>query len=381
VYNFVTLYQIKGNSLDISLVILSAGNSTRFKSVTKKQWIRVKNDPLWKFVADRLNNFYNFKETIITANKNETKLYKLLSDYKIVEGGTSRQESLKKALENINTKYVLVTDVARACVTKKMIKKLIKEAKNFDCVVPYLPVVDTVIYKNHTIDRNEVKLIQTPQLSKTKILKKALKTNQQFTDDSSAIKNIGGKIGYVLGDEKAKKITFKGDEKLKCLKPASKLIFTGNGYDIHQFTQNKKMVLCGVEIESNFGFLAHSDGDVAIHSIIDALLGAAGYGDIGEFFPDNDPSFKNADSKKLLKYVVNLLETTGYEIVNIDVTIIAQTPKLSPYKKEMKKSIQNLTKCKNINIKATTNEKLDSIGEKKAIAVISNANIKFKEEK
>jgi 2-C-methyl-D-erythritol 4-phosphate cytidylyltransferase/2-C-methyl-D-erythritol 2,4-cyclodiphosphate synthase len=366
--------------LDISLIILSAGNSTRFKSVTKKQWIRIKDKPLWKFVADRLNKFYSFKKTIISANEKEKKLYELLSDYHIIEGGDSRQKSLKNAISKIKTKYVLVTDVARACITKEMVQRLIEKANDFDCVVPYLPVVDTVIYKNDTINRDEVKLIQTPQLSKTEILKKALETNQEFTDDSSAIKSIGGKIGYILGDEKAKKITFKGDEKLECLKPANNYIFSGNGYDIHQFSKNKKMVLCGVEIKSDFGFLAHSDGDVAIHSIIDALLGAAGYGDIGEFFPDNDEKFKNADSKELLKYVVNLLESTGYEIINIDVTIIAQTPKLSPYKKEMKKSIQNLTKCNHVNIKATTNEKLDSIGEKKAIAVISNANIKFKED-
>jgi len=366
--------------LDISLVILSAGQSTRFKSVTKKQWIRVEEKPLWKFVADRLNDFYSFKETIITANENEIKLYELLSDYRIVKGGKSRQESLKNAIYNVNTKYVLVTDVARACVTKEMINRLITNIEEVDCVVPYLKAVDTIVYDNKTIDREKVKLIQTPQLSKTEILKKALQTNQEFTDDSSAIKNIGGKIKYVLGDEKAKKITFKGDEKLDCLKPASSLIFSGNGYDIHQFEKNKKMYLCGIEIKSDFGFLAHSDGDVAIHSIIDALLGAAGYGDIGEFFPDNDPTFKNVDSKKLLKYVVNLLETTGYEIVNIDVTIIAETPKLSPYKKDMKKSIQKLTKCNHINIKATTNEKLDAIGEKKGVAVISNANIKFKEE-
>jgi len=366
--------------LDISLIVLSAGNSTRFESVTKKQWIRVENNPLWKFVADRLNNFYSFKETIITANENETKLYELLSDYKIVAGGNTRQQSLKNAISQVNTKYVLVTDVARACVTKEMITRLIEGIDYFDCVVPYLPVVDTVVYKDETIDRNEVKLIQTPQLSKTTILKKALEQNQEFTDDSSAIKNIGGKINYVLGDIKAKKITFKGDEELDCLKPASNYIFTGNGYDIHQFEENKKMYLCGIEIDSEFGFKAHSDGDVAIHSIIDSLLGAAGYGDIGEFFPDNDPAFKGIDSKELLKYVVNLLETTGYEIINIDVTIIAQTPKLSPYKKDMKKSIEKLTNCDNINIKATTNEKLDSIGEKKGIAVISNANIKFKED-
>jgi len=365
--------------LDITLVILSAGNSTRFNSVTKKQWLRIDTKPLWKFVADRFNSFYNFKETIITANENDIKLYNLLSDYTIIKGGNTRQLSLKNAISKVNTKYVLVTDVARACVPKEMILELINNIKN-DCIVPYLKPVDTVVYGNETINRDEVKLIQTPQLSLTETLKKALETNKEYTDDSTAIKAIGGKIDYIKGSKEATKITFKGDEKLPCLKPTSKLIFSGNGYDIHQFEDNKKMVLCGVEIESDFGFKAHSDGDVAIHSIIDALLGGAGYGDIGEFFPDNDPKFKGADSKELLKYVVNLLESTGYEIVNIDITIIAQTPKLSPYKKEMKNSIKKLTKCENINIKATTNEKLDAIGNKKGIAVISNANIKFKEE-
>jgi len=366
--------------LDITLVVLSAGNSTRFESVTKKQWLRIDTKPLWKFVADRLNSFYDFKETIITANENDIKLYNLLSDYTIIKGGETRQLSLKNAISQVNTKYVLVTDVARACIPKKMILDLIENINDNDCIVPYLKPVDTVVYGNETINRDEVKLIQTPQLSITDTLKKALNTDIEYTDDSSAIKAIGGKVSYILGSEEAKKITFKGDEKLSCLKPTSKLIFSGNGYDIHQFEKNKKMILCGVEIESSFGFKAHSDGDVAIHSIIDALLGAAGYGDIGEFFPDNDPTFKGIDSKKLLTNIINLLHTTGYEVINIDITIIAQTPKLSKYKKEMKKMIQKLTKCENINIKATTNEKLDSIGQKKAIAVISNANIKFKEE-
>ena len=365
--------------MDITLVILSAGNSTRFNSVTKKQWLRIDTKPLWKFVADRLNSFYNFCDTIITANEDEIKLYELLSDYKITKGGNTRQQSLKNALSLVNSEYVLVTDVARACIPQKLVLDLVNNIDGFDCVVPYLKPVDTVVYKNSTINRDEVLLIQTPQLSKTKTLKEAIK-NGDFTDDRGAIEAIGGEINYILGSEEAKKITFKGDEKLPCLKATSKLIFSGNGYDIHQFENNKKMYLCGVEVESEFGFKAHSDGDVAIHSLIDALLGACGYGDIGEFFPDNDPKYKGVDSKKLLKYVVNLIEKTGFEIVNIDITIIAQTPKLSPYKKEMKNSIINLTNCQNVNIKATTNEKLDSIGEKKAIAVIANANVKFKEE-
>jgi len=367
--------------LDITLVVLSAGNSTRFNSVTKKQWLRVNNKPLWKFVADRLNSFYEFKDTIITANENDVKLYELLSNYNIIKGGDTRQISLKNAINQVTTKYVLVTDVARACVPQKVIINLINHIETNDCIVPYLKPVDTVVYEENTIDRNKVKLIQTPQLSLTNTLKKALNTNIEYTDDSTAIKAIGGKVVYIEGSEESKKITFKGDEKLPCLKPNKPYIFSGNGYDIHQFEDNKKMVLCGVEIDSPFGFKAHSDGDVAIHSVIDALLGAAGYSDIGEFFPDNDPTFKGADSKELLKYVVNLLESTGFEIINIDITIIAQTPKLSPYKKEMKQTISKLTHCENINIKATTNEKLDAIGQKQGIAVISNANITYKEEK
>ena len=179
---------------------------------------------------------------------------------------------------------------------------------------------------------------------------------------------------------KSQKLTYIDDlNKLKCLKPAPKDIFIGTGYDIHPFEANKKMFLGGVHIKSDIGFKAHSDGDVLIHSLIDAILGAAQAGDIGEFFPDNDPKYKGIDSKKLLKYVVNLIEKTGFEVVNIDITIIAQTPKLSPYKKEMKNSLKQLTNCENINIKATTNEKMGFIGRGEGIAVISTATLKYKD--
>ena len=365
---------------DISLIILSAGDSTRFNSNTKKQWLRVENSPLWKYVADRFNSFFNFKETIITANSKDIRLYNKLSNYKIVSGGLSRQESLKNAIRKATGKYVLVTDVARACVTKKMVLDLIENKDGFDCVVPFLNVVDTVVYQNNTINRDEVKLIQTPQLSKKESLIKSLDSDEEFTDDSSALKAIGGKINYILGDIQAKKLTFQEDlNSLKCLKKPNQYILSGNGFDVHQFENNRKMFLCGVEIDVDYGFKAHSDGDVAIHSIIDSLLGASGYGDIGEFFPDTDMKYKNADSKKLLTEVVNVLNYTGLKIINIDVTIIAQKPKLLNYKDKMIKKIKKLTKCENVNIKATTSEKLGFTGRGEGVAVISNANIIQKE--
>jgi 2-C-methyl-D-erythritol 4-phosphate cytidylyltransferase/2-C-methyl-D-erythritol 2,4-cyclodiphosphate synthase len=181
--------------LDVTLVILSAGSSTRFNSTIKKQWIRVGTKPLWKFVADRFNQFYNFKQTIITANKDDVKLYKLLSDYHIVQGGQTRHHSLKNAIAQVDTDYLLVTDVARACVSKDIVINLIKNIKDNDCVVPYLTPVDTIVYKTTTIDRDDVKLIQTPQLSKTSTLKKALEVGE-FTDDRGAIEAINGKIKF-----------------------------------------------------------------------------------------------------------------------------------------------------------------------------------------
>jgi 2-C-methyl-D-erythritol 4-phosphate cytidylyltransferase/2-C-methyl-D-erythritol 2,4-cyclodiphosphate synthase len=139
------------------------------------------------------------------------------------------------------------------------------------------------------------------------------------------------------------------------------------------------MFLGGVNIDSSFGFKAHSDGDILIHSIIDALLGACGAGDIGEFFPDTDKKYKNADSKLLLKYIVEFINNVGFEIVNIDLTILAEVPKINPYKIQIKTTMAkllNIPKYK-INIKATTSEKMGFIGRKEGVAVLSTANLKY----
>jgi len=362
--------------LDVTLIILSAGNSTRFSYKVKKQWIRIGKKPLWLFVADRFNELFNFKNTIITANPKEVRLYEKLSDYKIVSGDRERQLSLKNALNYVESEYVLISDVARACIDKEILNRLF--SKEADCVVPFTKPVDTVVYENKTIDRNKVKLIQTPQLSKTELLKKALETEKLFTDERAAIEEIGGKIEYIQGSESLKKITYFKDLNLPCLTPPSKDILVGNGYDTHKFKENKKMILGGVEIDAPYGFKAHSDGDVVIHSLIDALLGAAGFGDIGEFFPDNDEKYKNANSVELLKEVLDILTKTGFEIINADISIIAEKPKLKDYKTKIQR---NLTKILNapVNIKATTNEKMGFIGRREGVAVISTATLKYKD--
>lgn len=366
---------------DVSLIVLCAGTSSRFDLQTKKQWLRVGNEPLWVFVTKKLCSYYSFDKVVLTSHIEELNyMQNFTDDYKIVAGGDSRQESMKNALEHIDSKYVMITDVARACIPKEVIERIIGAKNEADCVVPYINVSDTVVYESDTINRDSVKLIQTPQLSKTECLKEALNTKDDFTDDSSAIKAIGGKISYVLGDIKAKKLTFNQDIKdIPCLKKPSNNFFTGIGFDIHPFEDDKEMFLGGVHIDSPFGFKAHSDGDVLIHSVIDALLGAIGAGDIGEFFPDTDQKYKNVDSKELLKYIVAFLHKVGYEIINVDLTIIAQKPKINPYKTEIKSTMAKLLNIEKpfINIKATTAEKLGFVGRGEGVAVKSIATVKY----
>ncbi len=365
---------------DLTLIILSAGDSTRFNSHVKKQWIRIGSDPLWKFVSKRFTDYIDFNDVIITATPNEINYMKKNSNHTFVKGGKSRQESLKNALLYVKTSYVLVTDVARACVPLDMITRIIDSKEFADIVVPYLSVTDTVVYNEQTIDRDKVKLIQTPQLSKTDILKKALDQKEIFTDDSSAIKSIGGTIFYTNGSTKAKKITTYDDIKaLECLSEPKNSTFVGTGFDVHQFCKDKQMYLGGVKIKSEFGFLAHSDGDVALHALIDAILGAIGAGDIGELFPDTDNRYKDLDSKVMLKEVVKFVKNVGYEISNVDITILAQTPRLSTYKDRMRVVIASILECEPIfvNIKATTTEKLGFIGREEGVAVEAVASLNY----
>lgn len=368
---------------DVTLVVLCAGNSTRFENVCKKQWLRVENEPLWLNVTSRLNSYSNFKKTIVVSHEDELRyMQNFNDDFLYVKGGETRQNSIKNALNFVDTKYVMISDVARACISKDMIDRILELKDKATCVVPVLGVSDTVIYEKNTINRDEVKLIQTPQLSLTDVLKKALDTNIEFTDESSAIKNSGYEISYVKGCVKAKKLTFLDDlDEIPCLKSPSKNFFTGFGFDLHSFEDNKPMFLGGVELPYSYGFKAHSDGDVLIHSLIDALLGAIGAGDIGEFFPDTDERFKNIDSKKLLEYIVRFVKNVGYEIVNVDIIIIAEQPKINPHKIEIKNSLSQLLNLPKqfINVKATTSEKIGSIGRKEGVVVQCVANVKYYE--
>jgi len=365
---------------DLSLILLAAGDSSRFQCGVKKQWLRIGTKPLWEDVTIRFMQTALFQKIIIAGHPSEIDYMRLHGDYTLSKGGHDRQTSLRNALTQVTTPYVMVSDVARGCVDTALIDRLIAAKSKADCIVPTLKIHDTVVLDGSMIDRNALLRLQTPQLSRTDVLQVALNTEQRYTDESSAIVAAGGSRHFIPGDERAHKLTTQDDlSTLECLGTPSTLTLSGTGFDVHAFDTQGTMVLGGVAIEHPVGFKAHSDGDVAIHALIDALLGAAGIGDIGMLFPDTDDAFKDIDSTLLLERCCTALHRYGFGIVNVDITVAAETPKLSPYKEQMRRrlgAILDLPPVR-VGLKATTTEKLGFVGRKEGVAVMASATLHY----
>lgn len=393
----------------MSLIMMAAGDSTRFCQnhiKIKKQWLRVDDEPLWLVATRKIASYAHFQKIFITASSTDYRYMRHICpanicgvDIEVVHGGDTRTQSLRNALRLVSTTFVLVSDVARWDSVESVISHLCTKSfkamckdENVGCVVPFLPVADTSFYANDKdvnvstcegryLKRECLKLIQTPQLSRVSLLKQALESSKEFSDESSAIYALGKKVLFIEGSPLMNKITFDGDLSFHVarLKPVSDRVFIGYGIDVHSFEDSKPMWLGGIKIESPFGFKAHSDGDVLLHALCDAILGAIGAGDIGQWFPDTDIAYKDADSKALLKQVYTFAQSVGYEICNIDVSIMAQTPKITPYKESICRCVADILQMPHryVNIKATTTEELGFIGRKEGVCVQVSVSMRF----
>ncbi len=384
----------KRKALYTSLILLAAGASSRFKDSSKrqlnikKQWLRIGHIPLWRYVTNRWLSLCDFEQVVVVLPPKEVEYStQWAEDINIISGGNTRQESLKNALQHISTPYVLVSDVARCITDGFVLDLLLEHLENnscFDCVVPYIEVFDTIYNDAHGyIDRQATKLIQTPQLSRTQMLINALSNATSFSDESSAIHAHKGKVLFVSGSKKLQKLTHEKDiYLLKHFPCPSHDCFVGHGFDVHGLkahNQHESIRLGGVDIPCSYAIDAHSDGDVGIHALIDALLGGIGAGDIGVWFPDTDDRYKGIDSAKLLTEVVDFVQAVGYTIIHVDLTFIIQSPKIAPYKKDMQNKLASLLNIDkyHVNIKATTTEHLGFLGRKEGIAAQSTATLKY----
>ena len=268
------------------------------------------------------------------------------------------------------TAYVLVHDAARPFVTETVVRDVIRCASDRGAAVPCVAVKDSLRETegdgSRCVDRSRFFAVQTPQGFRRELLveayEKACEDGFSGTDDASLVERLGHHIEIVHGDYDNIKITTKEDLPMENR--------VGTGFDVHRLVEGRKLILGGVEILYEKGLDGHSDADVLIHALMDAMLGAAAMGDIGRHFPDTDDEYKGISSMKLLEKVNNILAENMYSIGNADITVIAQKPKLSPYTEKMRENIADVLGIGKdlINIKATTTEKLGFTGRGEGIA-------------
>ncbi len=301
--------------------------------------------------------------------------------YRIVYGGSRRQDSVTNALAQTQADVVAIHDCARCLVTSEVIINSIAKAKELGSGAAAIKVRDTLRdVAGETVDRSELYAMQTPQSFDRKRLVKAYEDfNDDVTDDASVWQMAYGSIEYSKGDIMNQKLTEYSDLKLfaSCINTPSLPRF-GYGEDTHRLVEGRKLILGGVEIPFELGLYGHSDADALTHAVIDALLGAAALGDIGRHFPDSDDKYKGICSLELLKKTSLLLREKGWTVCNIDATIIAQKPKLAPYIDKMRANIAEsigTVDLDAVSVKATTPEGIGPEGNLECITVRAVASL------
>jgi 2-C-methyl-D-erythritol 4-phosphate cytidylyltransferase/2-C-methyl-D-erythritol 2,4-cyclodiphosphate synthase len=303
-----------------------------------------------------------------------------------IRGGAERADSVQSGLAAINSDAVLVHDAARPFCPPEVIDRLVASLEFFKGAAPVLAVRDTLAKVGESledhVDRSRLVRVQTPQAFRLEALRRAYRQWQggSPTDETTVLRAAGMKVAAVEGDPALDKLTAPADFKRAEEWLAGRLSpRTGMGFDVHAFAGDGPIMLGGIEIPHGRGLAGHSDADVVLHAITDALLGAAGLGDIGEHFPPSDPQWKDADSSLFLKHAVDMLHSKGALIDHLDCTVIAEEPKIGPHRAAMRERIAGITGLgfNQVSIKATTTEGLGFIGRREGIAAQAVASIRM----
>jgi 2-C-methyl-D-erythritol 4-phosphate cytidylyltransferase/2-C-methyl-D-erythritol 2,4-cyclodiphosphate synthase len=310
-------------------------------------------------------------------------------------GGATRQASVHAGLEALapeSPDIVLIHDAARPFVSQALISRAIEAAGRTGAAIPAIAVTDTVKQVDAagnveaTPERARLRVAQTPQAFKYDIIleahrRAAREGRSEFTDDAALAEWVGLTVATFEGDVANMKLTTPEDFVREEQRLAASLgdIRTGTGYDVHAFGAGDHVMICGVRVPHAKGFLAHSDGDVGLHALVDAILGALADGDIGSHFPPSDMKWKGAASDQFLKYAVERVSARGGRIANLEVTLICERPKIGPLRDQMRARIADITgvNISRVAVKATTSEKLGFTGREEGIAATASATIRL----
>jgi 2-C-methyl-D-erythritol 4-phosphate cytidylyltransferase/2-C-methyl-D-erythritol 2,4-cyclodiphosphate synthase len=310
-------------------------------------------------------------------------------------GGATRQASVRAGLEALASQspdIVLIHDAARPFVTAAVISRAIDAAGLTGAAVPAIAVTDTIKligdtgHVEATPERARLRIAQTPQSFRFEVIldahrRAAREGRDDFTDDAALAEWAGLTVATFEGDPANMKLTTPEDFVREEARLGAALgdVRTGNGYDVHAFGDGDHLMICGVRVPHTKGFLAHSDGDVGLHALVDAILGALADGDIGSHFPPSDPQWKGAASHQFLKYAVDRVTARGGRIAHLDVTLICERPKIGQYRDAMRARIAEITglNLSRVAVKATTSERLGFTGREEGIAAMASATIRL----
>lgn len=365
----------------IVALIVAAGSGSRVGGDIPKQFRVVNGRPMLAHSYAALSKHSDIGTVFVAIGDGQDDLAKDalegLPAPVLVQGGLTRRESVHHGLEEIarqgGADFVLIHDAARPFLPDSVIDDLIRALNTSAGAVPALPVVDSLSrgddMLSETVDRSQLWRVQTPQAFHFDAILDAHRswTGEEPTDDARMLMAKNGKVRIVPGSERLSKFTFSTDFAGNDMTPT---IRSGTGFDVHRLVAGEELWLCGVRIAHDKGLSGHSDADVAMHALTDAILGALALGDIGDHFPPSDPQWKGASSDRFLKHALTLATTEGYVLANADVTIICEAPKIGPHRQVMRIRLSEImgAELSRISVKATTTELLGFTGRGEGIA-------------
>lgn len=387
--------------MKVSVIIVAAGSGRRFGYERNKLFFPLCGKPVLAHTLAHVFEASSVQEVVIVhAERDLPEIQSLVESLhpsvpvQYAIGGAEREDSVYNGLiaTSEDCDIVMVHDGARPYAGPEWFDNALPAMKEANAAIYAIPVKDTVKMKERadakgaqfvkTLDRSRLVAVQTPQIFRRSVLLKAHQYanahHLSSTDDASLVEAIGEKIVLLQGEERNHKVTTMADVPiLEFYMNGPTEHRVGSGYDVHQLATGRKLILGGVEVPYDRGLAGHSDADVLIHALMDALLGAAGLKDIGTYFPDTDNAFKNISSLVLLEKVRQILIENSCRIVNVDVTLLAQKPKIKPYVPQM---IENIAKALQIDtaavsVKATTTERLGFVGHEEGMAAQAAAMV------
>ncbi len=380
-------------NLETVALIVSAGRGRRISGKTPKQYLPLGGETILSKTARAFINHKKIDAVRIVIHPDDRDLYdaatgglNLLSP---VYGGPERQDSVRnglESLEELSPLNVLIHDSVRPFVSHSLIDRILNMLLDGKGCIPGVPIMDAIkliddgkIVKS--LERSNIWRVQTPQgfpFDQILAAHRSLIGNN-LADDAAVAEAYGLSVVVVQGLLDNEKITNKEDLEKAMQKHSLKFpdIRVGNGYDVHRFSKGDFVTICGIKIPFSFGLEGHSDADVGLHALTDAILGALGKGDIGEYFPSTDEQWRNASSHIFLRHAGEVLSSMNASVQNLDITIICEVPKISPYRDEMKNNICEILSISpsRVNVKGKTNETLGFIGRKEGIAAQATATI------